>query len=100
MSDDTTKERHQFTVTLIAPQDDLRPSASTILHVTTESGGSSAGQRRETHEGVPYELTPYSVAATWRLYRTRIHTAFTVLTTPHTTAARSLPHSKRNTLYN
>ena len=61
MSDDTTKERHQFTVTLIALQNDLRPSECTILRVTRESGGGSAGQRREIHAGVPYELTPYSV---------------------------------------
>jgi len=101
MSDDTTKERHQFTDKLIALQDDLRPSVCTIVRVTSESGGSSAaGQRWEIHAGVPYELTPCSATATWRLYRTRIHTAFTVLTTPHTTAVRSLPHSKCNTLYN
>ena len=61
MTDDTAKERHQFTVTLIALQNDLRPSECTILRVTRESEGNSAGQRREILAGVPYELTPYSV---------------------------------------
>jgi hypothetical protein len=61
MTNDNTKERHQFTVTLIALQNYLRPSEYTILRVTRESGGSSAGQRSEIPAVVPYELTPYSV---------------------------------------
>jgi hypothetical protein len=64
--------------------------------VIRESGDSSAGQRREIHVGVPknwHRRVWYSVTAMWRLYRTRVRTAFTVLTIPRTTAARSLPHS-------
>ena len=79
---------------------DRRPSEYTIPRVTRESGGSSAGHRRKIYAGVPYELTPYSVTATSRLHRTRVHTAFTGLTIPHTRAAHSLPHSKHNTPHN